>query len=85
MEVRYNLITKEVTGWWTSRNNSLEAKLKNRPDEAIIELDIEPPPKSLRAYLCDGEKLTPSSAYIEPVKVDKMAELEDRLAALEKK
>lgn len=51
LEIRYNTITRELTGWWGSRFGNHEVKLKNRPNESIVTLDIPIPEKPLGAYL----------------------------------
>lgn len=68
LEIRYDTITKELTGWWASRFGNHEAKLRDRPDEAIVALDIGIPEKPLEAWLYDeaGESLQPNPDYIEP-------------------
>ena len=68
LEIRYNKNTKELTGWWGNRFGNHEVKLKNRPDEVIIELDIPIPDKPLRAWLYDEttQALIPNLAYVEP-------------------
>ncbi len=45
LEIRYNKTTKELTGWWGDRHGNYEVKLKNRPDEAMVLLDIPIPDK----------------------------------------
>ncbi|GAG87228.1 unnamed protein product [marine sediment metagenome] len=66
LEIRYNTITKEVTGWWGDRHGNHEVKLKDRPNEAMAMLDIGIPNKPLAAWLYDGKKLVPNPDYIEP-------------------
>ena len=68
LEVRYNKDTKEITGWWGSRFGNKEIKLKNRPSEAIVTLDIGVPETDLTAWLYDkGTKsLIPNPSYTEP-------------------
>ncbi len=66
LEIRYNRNTKEVTGWWGDRFGNKKVKLKNRPDEAIVMLDISIPDKLLGAWLFGGDKLIPNPDYIEP-------------------
>lgn len=78
LEVRYNTLTKELTGWWGSRFGNEEIKLKNRPNEAIVTLDITIPDKPLRAWLLDGQILIPNPEYIEPnIPIDLLTEVED--------
>ena len=87
LEVRYNLETKQVTGWWGSRFGNWDIKLKNRPDEAIIEFDIPIPDKPLGAWFYDGKGLIPNPTYTEPAQPRDLAteidELKARLAKLE--
>ena len=88
MEIRYNTVTKEVTGWWSNRAGNHEVKLKNRPEEAIVDLDISIPDKSLPAWLCDGKGLIPNPDYVEPqpprdLKAE-IEELQTKVSALEK-
>ena len=66
LEVRFNLNTGEVTGWWGNRHGNRSVKLNNRPDEALAYIDISVPDKPLGAWLCDGTKLTPNPDYVEP-------------------
>lgn len=68
LEIRYSTITKELTGWWGNRHGNHKIKLKNRPDEAIVMLDIPIPDKPLGAWLYDKatESLVPNPDYIEP-------------------
>ena len=89
LEVRYNEVTKELTGWWANRHGNHETKLKNRPDEVMGLLNIPIPDKPLGAWLCDGIKLTSNPEYTEPEpKRDLKAEVDsltDRLKILENK
>ncbi len=66
LEVRYNKNTKEITGWWGNRFGNKKVKLKNRPDETIVMLDIPIPDKPLMAWLFDTDKLIPNPSYVEP-------------------
>lgn len=66
LEVRYNIRTKEVTGWWGNRHGDHHAKLRNRLWDAIVMLDIPIPDKLPEAWLCDGKALIPNPSYIEP-------------------
>ena len=66
LEIRYNKITKEITGWWGGRHGNREIKLKNRPNEAIALINTPVPNKPLGAWLCDGTTLTPNPEYVEP-------------------
>ena len=67
LEVRYNTITKEVTGWWGNRHGNHEVKLRNRPNEAMAMIDIPIPDKGLDAWLYDEatQSLMPNPDYIE--------------------
>ncbi len=47
LQIRYNKITGTVTGWWTDRPGNTEGKLKNRPQEVLVDLDMEAPKISL--------------------------------------
>ncbi len=89
LEIRYNRITKELSGWWGSRFGNEEVKLKNRPDEAIAMLDIPIPTKPLDAWSYDGKRLIPNPAHVEPEPArDLLAEIDElkaRLVKLEKK
>ena len=67
LEIRYNKLTKELTGWWAGRHGNHDVKLKNRPNEKIVLLDIPVPDKPLGARLFDGDKLIPNPDYVEPV------------------
>ena len=49
--------TKQVTGWWASRFGNYEVKLKSRPNEAIIVLNIPIREKGLGNYLYDKSTL----------------------------
>lgn len=88
LEIRYDKGTKVLTGWWSSRLGNHKGKLKNRPNEAIVKLDIPIPDKPLGAWLCDGENLAPNPNYIEPLPSRDLAkevdEINERLATLEK-
>ena len=68
LEIKYNTVTRELTGWWSSRHGNHEIKLRNRPDEAIITLDIPIPDKPLEAWLmkADLSGLEANPNYIEP-------------------
>ncbi|KKL17998.1 hypothetical protein LCGC14_2479940 [marine sediment metagenome] len=68
LEIRYNKQTKELTGWWGSRFGNHDIKLKNRPNEAIVALDISIPDKSPDAWLYDKatKTLIPNLNYVEP-------------------
>ncbi|MBA7658970.1 hypothetical protein ES703_66933 [subsurface metagenome] len=78
LEIRYNKQTSEITGWWGSRYGNHEVKLKNRPDEVIIMLDIPIPDKPLGAWLFDNGKLISNPSYIKPeLPRDLVAELDD--------
>lgn len=69
LEIRYNRKTGEVTGWWGSRFGNHEAKLKNRPSETIVTLDIPIPDKPLGAWLFDEatQSLKSNPDYIETI------------------
>ena len=88
MEIRYSTITKKVTGWFSRKGNH-EVKLKNRPNEAIIELDIKTPATPLDAWVCDGKELTPNPTYVEPPPprdtLKELDELKTRVANIETK
>ena len=66
LEVRFNPTTRKLTGWWGNRHGNHDVKLKSRPDERIVLLDIPIPDKPLGAWLCDGKKLTLKPEYVEP-------------------
>lgn len=68
LEVRYNTETKEITGWWGSRFGNHDVKLKNRPDEVIVMLDIPIPDRPLEAYLYDEvtQSLIANPEYVGP-------------------
>ena len=68
IEIRYNTTSKELTGWWGSRFGNYEIKLKDRPNEVIIQLDIPIPDKPLDAWLYDEANgiLIANLEYIEP-------------------
>ena len=68
LEVRYNQETKAVTGWWDSRFGNHEVKLRDRPDEVIVMLDIPVPPKPLGSYLYDeaAQTLMDNPDYVGP-------------------
>ena len=53
LEVRYNKVTKKVTGWWGDRHGNPEVKLKNRPDEVIVMVDMDLPDKPIEELLYD--------------------------------
>jgi len=69
LEVRYNKITKEITGWWGNRFGNEEVKLKDRPDEEIVTLDIPVPNMPLEALLYDEttQSLIPNPDYTPPI------------------
>ena len=84
LEVRYNKTTKELTGWWGSRQGNKKVKLKNRPNEEIAMLDIPIPDKLLGAWLYDTDKLIPNPSYIKPKPPrDLAAEIDDLKARLD--
>ncbi len=68
LEIRYNTITKELTGWWGDRHDNHNVKLKNRPNEAMALIDIPVPGKPLSAWLYDEatQSLVANPSYIEP-------------------
>lgn len=41
-------------------------KLRDRPDEVLVLLDIPIPGKRPEAWLCDGKTLVPNPDYVEP-------------------
>lgn len=85
LEVRYNKATGEVTGWWAMRHGNHKAKLKNKPDDVIIMLDIPAPDKSITAYLFNGDKLIANPNYVEPAPPrDLKAEIDELRAGLDK-
>lgn len=92
LEVRFIKSTKELTGWWGSRFGNHPAKLKNRPDEAMVTLNIGIPEKPLGAYLIQNPDtnpmLIPNPSYVEPPAprdVEKeVDDLKKRLEKLEK-
>lgn len=65
LEVRYNTVTKEITGWWGDRFGNHEVKLKDRPNEAIVMLNIPVPAQSSEALLYDEvtQTLIPNPSY----------------------
>ena len=81
LEVRFNIVTRELTGWWGSRFGNEEIKLKDRPDEAIIMLDIPIPDKPLDAWLYDSFHLVPNPDYVEPKPARNLAAEIDELKA----
>lgn len=84
LEIRYNIQTKEITGWWGNRFGNEEVKLKNRPNETIAMLDIPIPNKPPAAWLCDGKTLIPNPNYIEPEPPrDLLAEIDTLKAEIE--
>ena len=84
IEVRYNTITGAVTGWWGKRFGNEEVKLKNRPDEAIVMVDLDIPSKPSEAWLFDGDKLIPNPDYVEPKPPrDLGAEIDELKASVE--
>ena len=68
LEIRYNIQTKEVTGWWGNRHGNHHAKLKNRLWDAMVMLDIPIPDKPPEAWLYDEgtQSLVPNPNYVEP-------------------
>ena len=89
LEVRYNKTTKKVTGWWgrISSQGNHEVKLKNRPNEAIIMLDIPVPNKELTAWLYDEATLSlvPNPAYSKPEPSrDLFAEIDELKARIDR-
>jgi len=90
LEIRYKKTTGQLTGWWASRFGNHEIKLRERPDEAIVTLDIGIPDKPLEAWLYDEatQSLVPNPDYTEPVARNLVAEIDDlkaRIEALEAK
>ena len=91
LEIRYNTITKGVTGWWGNRWGNEDVKLRDRPNEAIVMLDIPIPNKPLDAWLYDEatKSLIPNPDYTKPEPpMDynaKVTELEARIIELEAK
>lgn len=85
VEIRYNTKTGEVTGWWGSRFGNHDVKLRNRPDEAIVGLDIPIPDKPTEAWLCDGVKLTPNPDYVELDTTSTAERLDNLIEKLEDK
>lgn len=74
LEIRYNIDTKEVTGW--CGDSKQFGNLKDRGNEAIVVLDIPIPEKSGDAYLYNGITLVPNPDYVEPEPVfDAKAEI----------
>jgi len=60
--------------------------LEPRSEEyAVIDLDIALPAEPKEALLFDGNNLVANPDYIEPKRVDKLADLQSRVAALEAK
>jgi len=88
LEVRYNKKTGEVTGWWGNRHGNHEAKLKNRPNGAIVLLDIDVPDKPLEAWLYKDKKLVANPDYVEPLPprdlFSEVDELKARIIELER-
>jgi len=52
LEVRYNKITLEITGWCGDSNQF--GNLKDRGNEEILILDISIPPKSCWNYIFEN-------------------------------
>lgn len=65
LEIRYDKSTKQLTGWWATRHGNHDVKLQNRPNEAIVTLDIPIPDEPLEAWLYDEptSSLIPNPAY----------------------
>ena len=63
LEVKYNTLTKEVTGWCGDERQfgNLE-----REGHKVVILDIPIPDKSRESWLCDGMNLILNPDYIEP-------------------
>jgi len=53
LEVRYNKSTKFVTGWWGSRLGNHTKKLKSRPDEELVVIDVGIPGNVLDNWFYD--------------------------------
>ena len=68
IEIRHDINTGELTGWWGNRHGNHDIKLKNRPSEAMAELDITVPDKPLGAWLYDEatQSLVLNPEYTEP-------------------
>ncbi len=87
VEIRYNKIAGELTGWWANRFGNHEVKLKNRPGEAIVMLNIPLPDRKLYDWLYDEttKSLIPNPNYIEPAKNrDAFAEIDSLEARIKK-
>ncbi len=83
LEIRYNTTTGKLTGWWGSRFGNEEIKLKDRPEEAIVILDISIPDKPLGAWLYDEttNSLKANPDYVEPEQARNLAAEIDELKA----
>jgi len=89
LEIRYNQLTKEVTGWCGDKSQF--GALKVRADEDIVQIDIPLPPLTSSAYIFDEatQNLKPNPNHIVPpdlqAEFDKASTIEDKLAVMAKK
>lgn len=77
IETRYNKGTNVVTAWWGDRFGNHDIKLKGRPDEAIVELDIPVPSLPLEAYRYypPNDNLSVNPDYVMPYDYHARAQL----------
>ncbi len=86
LEIRYKKATGELTGWWGSRHGNHDAKLKNRPGEAIVLLELAIPMFEPGAYLFNGvDDLIENTDYIDTPTETFQEEVRRRLSALEQR
>lgn len=85
LEIRYNIQTKRVTGWWGNRHGNHHVKLKDRSWDVMTLIDIPIPKKPLDAWLFDGTALVDNPDYIEPEPLrNVLAEIDKLKAEIEK-
>lgn len=91
IEIRYIIETGQITGMWSgSKLGKQDIKLENKPNQAIVALDIPTPEKPSAAYLHDEATLSliPNPDYVEPEPVEDLAtrvsNLETKVEKIEK-
>lgn len=89
LKLRYNQMTKQVTGWcgYEDRFDKFTAR---HPDDLTVLLDIPIPPLGSRAYLYDeqNEAIIPNPDYVPHLHRNPIKEIDNlkkRIEELEKK
>ena len=83
IRIRYKKSTGQIVGWRSG--DRLDSLTKRTSAYDLVDLDIAVPTEPAAALLFDGEKIVANPDYIEPKRVDELADLKSRVEILEAK